>query len=110
MKDNFDKKLSDRIKEVSNNNEIPYNPAHWNLLQSKMKKEKKRAFFYWQIAAFLLISMLAGGIFKYFFYENDSENTYENPQIILDTKNDSLRVDSLKTNKDVFITSSDIDS
>ena len=110
MKDNFDKKLSEKIKEVSNKNEVPYNPAHWNLLQSKMKKEKKRVFFYWQIAAFLLISMLTGGIFKYFINENDNENTYKNPQIILDTKNDSLRVDSLKTNNDIFITSIDVDS
>lgn len=110
MKDNFDKKLSEKIREISNNNEIPYNPAHWNLLQSKMKKEKKRTLFYWQIAAFLLISILAGGIGKYFFNKNTTNNNYENNQIILDTKNDSLRVDSLKTNKEMFITSSDFDS
>ena len=110
MKDNFDKILSDKIKEVSNKNKIPYNPAHWNLLQSKMKKEKKRVLFYWQIAAILLIFMLAGGIGKYFFNENTMNNNYENHQIILDTKNDSSRIDSLKTNKHIFITSSDFDS
>lgn len=110
MKDNFDKILSDKIKEVSNKNEIPYNPAHWNMLQAKRKKEKKRVLFYWQIAAFLLISLLAGGIGKFFLNENTINKTNENPQIILDTKNDSLRLDSLKTNKHIFITSGDFDS
>lgn len=110
MKDDFDKILSNKIREVSNNNEIPYNPAHWDLLQAKMKKNKKRVFFYWKIASFLLISLLAGGIGNYFLNENSVNKNYENPQIILDTKNDSLRIDSLRTNKDIYITSSDFDS
>lgn len=110
MKDNFDKILSDKIKEVTSKNEIPYNPEHWNLLQTKMKKEKKRVLFYWQIAAFLLIALLAGGIGNYLFNGNVINKDSANPQIILDTKNDSLRIDSLKTNRAIFITSSDIDS
>lgn len=110
MKDDFDKILSDKIREVSNNSEIPYNPEHWNMLQAKVKNEKKRVFFYWKIAAFLLIFLLAGGIGTYLFNEDSTIKNNKNPQIILDTKNDSLRIDSLKTNKAIFITSSDFDS
>ncbi|UMB54683.1 hypothetical protein MKD41_04245 [Lutibacter sp. A64] len=110
MKDDFDKILSDKIREVSNNNEIPYNPEHWNMLQAKVKNEKKRVFFYWKIAAFLLIFILAGGIGSYLFNEDYTIKNNKNPQIILDTKNDSLRIDSLKTNNAIFITSSDFDS
>ncbi|GGK49820.1 MULTISPECIES: outer membrane beta-barrel protein [Flavobacteriaceae] len=110
MKDNFDKKLSDRIKEVSNNNEIPFNPTHWNMMQDKMNNNKKRVFFYWKIAAVLLISLLASGIGMYLFNDNALNFNHENPQIILDIKNDSLRIDSLKTNNHIFITSSDFDS
>lgn len=110
MKEDFDKILSDKIREVSNNSEIPYNPEHWNMLQAKAKQEKKRVFFYWKIAAFLLISLLAGGIGKYLFNQDSNIKYNKNPQIILDTKNDSLRVDSLKTNNAIFITSSDYDS
>ncbi|UMB61253.1 hypothetical protein MHL31_03390 [Lutibacter sp. A80] len=110
MKYDFDKILSDKIREVSNNNEIPYNPEHWNMLQAKVKNEKKRVFFYWKIAAFLLITLLAGGIGTYLFNLDSNIKNNRNPQIILDTKNDSLRIDSLKTNKAIFITSSDFDS
>jgi len=110
MKDNFDKKLSDKIKEVSNSNEIAYNPEHWNMLQDKMNNKKKRLFYYWKIAAVLLISLLLGGIGNYFYNENVNNKNFENPQIILDTKNDSLRIDSLKTNEHIFITSGDLDT
>lgn len=110
MKDDFDKILSDKIKEVSSKTEIPYNPEHWILLQAKVKKEKRRKLFYWQIAAVFLISLLVGGIGKYFFDDNVTNENNINPQIILDTKNDSLRIDSIKTNKHIFITSSDFDS
>ncbi len=110
MKDDFDKILSDKIKEVSSKTEIPYNPEHWFLLQAKVKKEKRRKLFYWRIASVLLISLLVGGIGKYFFNEKNTNENSINPQIILNTKNDSLRIDSLKTNKHIFISSSDFDS
>ena len=32
MEDKFDKILSNKIRELSDNNEIPYNPEHWNML------------------------------------------------------------------------------
>lgn len=104
MKDKFDKILSDKIKEVAENRDIPYNPEHWKMLVAKKKKDKRRIFFYWRIAAFFMLSLIAGGLGKYFFSTSDSNDAI-NPQIILDNKNDSLRIDSLKLNEKIFITS-----
>lgn len=109
MEDKFDKILSNKIKEVTQKSDIPYNPEHWERLMVKKKKNKKRILVYWQVAAFLLITLLAGGLGNYFFNTSDSENNF-NPQIILDKKNDSLRIDSLKNNNQIFITTSDIES
>ena len=43
MEDKFDKIFRKKVKELSENNEVPYNPAHWNLLLAKKKKNKKKS-------------------------------------------------------------------
>ena len=60
MEDKFDKILSNKIRELSNNNEIPYNLEHWNMLLSKKNKKKKRIFLYWKYAAVILMALFAG--------------------------------------------------
>tara|TARA_R110001583_G_scaffold57921_7_gene173083 strand:- start:1032 stop:2423 length:1392 start_codon:yes stop_codon:yes gene_type:complete len=102
MEDKFDKTLSNKIKEVTENRDIPYNPEHWKMLMAK--KKKKKSIFYWQIAAFFLVTLLAGGLGKYFINTSNLRNS-NNPKIIFDNKNDSLRIDDLKTNNKIFITS-----
>jgi len=106
MEDKFDKILRDKIKEASENQDFTYNPEHWKMLMAKKKSNKKRIFFYWQFAAFVLIALLAGGLGNYFF--KDSNKIKQ--EIIIDTKNDSLRIDTLINSRKIFITSSDVDS
>jgi hypothetical protein len=109
MEDKFDKIFSTKVKEVVEKRELPYNPAHWNMLLTKKKQNKKRLLIYWQVAAFLLVAVLAGGIGNYFF-TNSRKEQHDTPKIILDKINDSLRVDSIKNNDKIIITSSDFDS
>lgn len=106
MEDNFDKILRDKIKEVSKKQNFTYNPEHWKMLMAKKKSNKKRILFYWQFAAFVLIALLAGDLGKYFF--QNSNNIKQ--KIIIDTNNDLLRIDTLKDNSKIFITSSGVDS
>jgi hypothetical protein len=106
MEDNFDKILRDKIKEVSKKQDFTYNPEHWKMLMAKKKSNKKRILFYWQFAAFVLIALLAGGLGKYFFQNPNNIKQ----KIIIDTNNDLLRIDTLKDNNKIFITSIGIDS
>ncbi|MGV8945816.1 MAG: outer membrane beta-barrel protein [Lutibacter sp.] len=106
MEDKFDKILKDKIKEVIEHQDFTYNPEHWEMLMAKKKSNKKRILFYWQFAAFVLIALLAGGLGKYFF-QNPNNIKQE---IINDTNNDSLRIDTLKNNPKIFITESGVDS
>ena len=106
MEDNFDKILRDKIKEVSKKQDFTYNPEHWKMLMAKKKSNKKRILFYWQFAAFVLIALLAGGLGKYFFQNPNNIKQ----KIIIDTNNDLLRIDTLKDNNKIFITSIVIDS
>ncbi|NLP58761.1 outer membrane beta-barrel protein [Lutibacter sp. B1] len=103
MEDNFDKILGNKIKEVFENRDVPYNPEHWEMLIAKKKKDKKRAFLYWRVAGFLLLALLAGGIGTFLFDNSDLKEKVK-PEII-DNKNDSLKKDTLKNNKNIFITS-----
>jgi len=73
---------------------------------AKKKSNKKRILFYWQFAAFVLIALLAGGLGKYFFQNPNNIKQ----KIIIDTNNDLLRIDTLKDNNKIFITSIGIDS
>lgn len=106
MEDNFDKILRDKIKEVLKKQDFTYNPEHWKMLMAKKKSNKKRILLYWQFAAFVLIALLAGGLGKYFF--QNSNNIKQ--EIIIDTNKDLLRIDTLKENSKIFITSSGVDS
>lgn len=106
MEENFDKILKDKIKEVIENQDFTYNPEHWKMLMAKKKSNKKRVLFYWQFAAFVLIALLAGGLGKYFFQNSN----HIKQEIIIDTNNDSLRIDTLKNNSKIFITESGVDS
>ncbi len=107
MEDNFDKILANRIKELVDANEVPYNAAHWNQLLAKKDKKKKRAFIYWRVAAVLVVGLLAG-IGTFYFSPSRIEN---NPSIILDKVNDSLRMDSIQQQEQQhFITAVPSDS
>lgn len=107
MKDKFDKILSSKIKDLIENKEYPYNSEHWDMLIAK-KKSKKRAIFYWRVSAILLLSLFVGGLGN-FLMNNSTKEDLNDPQIIVDTKNDSLRINKLK-NKNDFITKSVVDS
>ncbi|WP_111708446.1 outer membrane beta-barrel protein [Lutibacter citreus] len=109
MEDKFDKILSNKIKDLVENNEVPYNPEHWDMLLAKKNKNKKRAFLFWRYAAIVLFGLFAGGLGKYL-YDNLGIIKNENQEIIFDTKNDSLRIDSLKNNLNIKITSIGNDS
>ena len=108
MEDNFDKIFANKIKELTNNIEVPYNPAHWDqLLAAKKDKRKKRVFFYWRVAAVLLIGLFVGGLGTFFYKNSVIEN---NPSIIFDKVNDSLRNDSIKQQHQQFITEAPVHS
>lgn len=109
MKDNFDKILAKKIKDVTQNEVHPYNPEHWDMLKAKKKQGKKRVLFYWRFAGVFLLFLLAGGIGRILL--NDSNIEKDNKlEIIHDNINDSLRIDSLKIDNKIFITTSNIDS
>lgn len=109
MEDKFDKILGDKIRESVDSMDFSYNPEHWNRLKVKKAKSKKRMFLYWKIAGLLIFSLIAGGVGRFLFQNGKTQNEMS-PQIILDKSNDSLRIDSLKNDQNIFITSSDIDS
>ena len=107
MEDNFDKILADKIRDLSENTEFPYNAAHWDQLLATKKKREKRVFLYWRVAAILLVGLLAGGLGSYFYQKN---NDGTQPLLIEDTINKEHRFDSIKNNKNIFITDSSLDS
>ena len=107
MEDNFDKILADKIRDLSENTEFPYNAAHWDQLLATKKKREKRVFLYWRVAAILLVGLLAGGLGAYFYQKN---NDGTQPLLIEDTINNEHRFDSIKNNKNIFITDFSLDS
>jgi len=111
MEDKFDKILGNKIRESVNSMEFSYNPEHWNKLKAKKakKKKKKKVFLYWKIAGILVLALIVGSIGKFLIQNTNTKNEMR-PQIIFDKSNDSLRLDSLKNNKNIFITSGNIDS
>lgn len=109
MKDNFDKILRDKIKEVTENRDLPYNPEHWKMLVAKKNRNKKRTLFYWRFAAFLVLSLFVGGLGK-FLFDKSYEEKPTKQELIIDDKNDSLRKNNLKKDENILITESDIDS
>jgi len=109
MEDKFDKILSNKIKNLSENREIPYNPEHWDMLLAKKNKRRRGLISYWKYAAILICALLVGGIGNYF-YKNSFSKKSIKPQIILDEINDSIRRDSLGINPVIEITTIDNDS
>ncbi len=109
MKDNFDKILSDKIKEVTENRDLPYNPKHWEMLVAKKNKKKRRAFILWRLAAILVLFFIAGSLVTFFINDKGSEDQLD-PQLIIDAKNDSLRKNNLMEDERIIITKNAIDS
>ena len=107
MEDNFDKILADKVRDLSEHTEFPYNAVHWDELLATKKKREKRVFMYWRVAAILLVGLFVGGLGNYFYQENSSKTQ---PLLIEDTINKDIRIDSLKNNKNIFITESTPDS
>ncbi len=105
MKEKFDKKLSTKIKEVVENQNLPYNPEHWELLLAK-KKKKRNYTLLWRYAAIILLLISVGGFGKMFFDVTNNKETVE-PQIIIVNKKDSLK--EKKLNENTFIVNEDID-
>ncbi len=85
MKDNFDKILSNKIKDSIDNQQIKYNPEHWDMLVKK-KENKKRFLFISRIAALFIFLLIAGWLGKYYFNSSLDSNTVP-PQIIEMMKN-----------------------
>ncbi len=110
MEDNFDKIFSDKIKDVIENNEIQYNPEHWNQLVAKKNKKKRKVILYWRIAGVLVLFLLAGGVGQFLLNISIGTGIDESPLIIKDKSNDSIRLDSLKRDLEILITTSEIDS
>lgn len=109
MKDNFDKILAKKIKDLIQNEVHSYNPEHWDMLKVKKKQSKKRVLFYWRFAGVFLLFLIAGGIGRMLLNDNNIEKDNK-LEIIHDNINDSLRIDSLKNDNKIFITTIDIDS
>ncbi len=107
MKDHFDKILSNKIKDSIDNQQIKYNPEHWDMLVKK-KKKKKRFLFITRIAALLILLLIAGGLGNYYF-DSSIENNTILPQIIKIPK-DSLPSENEIQKHEIQITNIDIDT
>ncbi|MBI9042284.1 outer membrane beta-barrel protein [Lutibacter sp.] len=105
MNKDFDKIISDKIKATLDNQNVPYNVEHWKMLLAKKEKNKKKGFIFWRVAAILVFLLVAGGYIHFFNTTSNFEKSAE-PQLILDTKTDSLKSDSLNLKKGIYITSS----
>lgn len=105
MNKDFDKILSKKIKVTFENQNLPYNPEHWKMLLAKKNKKRKKVLFLWRVAAIFVFSLLAGGFVLFFNKTTNFENS-STPKIIFESKNDSLKKDSLKFKNEILITSS----
>ncbi|HEY9168130.1 MAG TPA: Lpg1974 family pore-forming outer membrane protein [Lutibacter sp.] len=108
MEDNFDKILSNKIKESLENSNVPYNPEHWNMLVAKKKKKNRKVVFFWRFAGILLLFIVAGSLGKFLFNSSDLKNPI-NPKEIIDNKNDLLKNDTLNDDN-TYITKNKTDS
>ena len=107
MEENFDKKLSSKIKEVIEESNVPYNPKHWEMLLKK-KKKKRSYLLLWRYAAALLLLLSLGSLSKFFFTQSNLGEPTEQ-QIIIGNRNDSLKKEILKGNEKTFIVNEDVD-
>lgn len=108
MTEEFDKKLSNKIKEVIEDQNLPYNPEHWDLLLVK-KKKKKRIILLWRYAAAVILFIASGSLGKFFFSSSNSVNPIKQ-EIIIGERNDSLEKKFLNNDKNTFIVNEDVDS
>ncbi|MEN8126045.1 MAG: outer membrane beta-barrel protein [Bacteroidota bacterium] len=110
MKENFDKKLSNRIKEVVEDQNLPYNPEHWDmLLAKKNEKKKKRYILLWRSAAALLLLIAVGSLGKFYFSQPNSEKIVA-PEINIVNSNDSLKKENLNGSENTLIADENVDS
>ncbi|MEN8125870.1 MAG: outer membrane beta-barrel protein [Bacteroidota bacterium] len=107
MEENFDKKLSSKIKVIIEDQKIPYNPEHWDMLLAK-KKKKRRFIVIWRYAATLLILLSVGSLSKFYFTQSDSDKTIEQ-KFIIGERNDSLKKNIQDNNENIFIAEDDKD-
>jgi len=108
MMEKFDKKLSNRIKEVIDDQNLPYNPEHWELLLDK-KKKKRNYMLLWRYAATLLLLISLGGLSKLFFNKSNHGESIKQ-QMIISNRNDSLKKIISKDSEKSFIVNENVDS
>lgn len=101
MHNEFDKILANKIKETFENQNVTYNPEHWKMLLAKKNSKKKRIAIFWRVAAILVVGILVGSYFH--FYETHKTNS--EPTFSSDVKVDSVKIDSLPSNSQQYITS-----
>lgn len=107
MEENFNNKLSNKIKVVIENQKVPYNSKHWDMLLVK-KKKKKHFIAFWRYAAILLMLLTVGGLGKFYYTPSNSKKTIEQ-KIIISERNDSLKNKIQDNNEIIFITNDDND-
>jgi len=107
LEENFNNKLSNKIKVVIENQKTPYNPKHWDMLLVK-KKKKKHFIAFWRYAAILLMLLTVGGLGKFYYTPLNSKKTIEQ-KIIISERNDSLKNKIQDNNENIFIANDDND-
>jgi len=107
MKENFDNKFSQKVKEVFENRQEPYNPEDWEKLKAKKDKHKDR-FLFWlfgKSAAVILLFIIiggTGGVVLYNMLQNTTTPINNEGEIIIGNTNsnkntkDSITPDSLR--------------
>jgi cytoskeletal protein RodZ len=101
MHNEFDKILANKIKETFENQNVTYNPEHWKMLLAKKNSKKKRIAIFWRVAAILVVGILVGSYFHFYkTHKNSSKPTFSS-----DVKVDSVKIDSLPSNSQQYITS-----
>lgn len=107
MMEKFEKKLSNRIKEVIDDQNLAYNPKHWEMLLDR-KKKKRDFVLLWRYAAILLLLISLGSMSKLFFTNSNQDKPLKQ-QIIIGNRNDSLKKVNSINNEKTFITNENVD-
>jgi len=113
MKENFDNKFSQKIKEVFENSHEPYNPKDWEMLKAKMAEDKDRRLFWYfnkPIAAAVVILFImlggTGGIMLYRNFQNTATPISTNKKMHVkktDTINKFDKINGDSVNQDSII-------
>ena len=107
MKEEFDIKLSNKIKAVIENQKLPYNPEHWDMFLAK-KKKKKHFIVLWRFASTLLLLVTVGSLGNFYYTLSNSKKTIKR-EIIIGERNDSLEKKIQNNNENIFIANDDND-